>query len=95
MLISIFMLKMIFINYLPPVRPKLKSAQNLLKFGTFDISNMSISILMSEIIFIKYLPPLPPVRPKSSVKWGHLGHLDPTSTNTISPTNPMGSSGTL
>ena len=31
----------------------------------------------------------------SSVKWGHLGHFDPTPTNTISPTNPMGSSGTL
>ena len=32
---------------------------------------------------------------KSRVKWGHLGHFDPTPTNTIFPTNPMGSSGTL
>ena len=28
----------------------------------------------------------------SSVKWGHLAHLDPNSTNTIFSTNPMGSS---
>ena len=34
--------------------PKIKSTQNLLKFGTFDISNMPISILMSKIIFIKF-----------------------------------------
>ena len=26
----------------------------------------------------------------SSVKWGHLEHLDPNSTNTIFSTNPMG-----
>ena len=31
----------------------------------------------------------------SSVKWGHLAHLDPDSANTISPTNPVGSSNTL
>ena len=31
----------------------------------------------------------------NSVKWGHLGNLDPNSTNTIFSTNPMGSSGTL
>ena len=31
----------------------------------------------------------------SSVKWGHLAHLDPTPTNTISPTNPMGPSSTI
>ena len=47
-------------KYLPPVRaklvPKLKNAQNLLKFGTFDISNTQISILLSKIILIKYLP---------------------------------------
>ena len=36
-----------------------------------------------------------PAKVESSVKWGHLGHFDPTPTNTISPTNPMGSSGTL
>ena len=27
----------------------------------------------------------------SSVKWGHLGNFDPTPTNTIFFTNPMGS----
>ena len=43
------------------IGPKNKSAQDLLKFDTFDSSNMSISILMSKIIFIK---PLQPVRPK-------------------------------
>ena len=35
---------------------KIKPAQNLLKFVTFDISNILISILMSKIIFMKYLP---------------------------------------
>ena len=30
-----------------------------------------------------------------SVKWGHLAHLDPKSTNTIFSTNTMGSSSTL
>ena len=43
------------------IGPKIKTAHNLLKFGTFDISNMSISILISKMIFVKYLPP---VRPK-------------------------------
>ena len=65
MLHSILMLKVIFIKYLPPVRPKkvpkLKSVQNLLKFSTFNISNIVISILMSKIIFMKYVIP---VRPK-------------------------------
>ena len=40
---------------------KIENAQNLLKFGTCDISNIPISILMLKIFFIKYLPP---VRPK-------------------------------
>ena len=45
---------------------KIENAQNLLKFGTCDISN--ISILMSKIIFIKYLPPVQPkLVPKSKV----------------------------
>ena len=44
-------------NFDVKVDPKNKSAQNLLKFGTFDISNMPISTLMSKIIFMKYLPP--------------------------------------
>ena len=46
---------------LTQIGPKIKSAQNLLKFGTFDILNTPISIQMSKMIFIKYLPP---VRPK-------------------------------
>ena len=33
---------------------------NLLRFGTFDVSNMSLSVLMSKIIFMKYLPPARP-----------------------------------
>ena len=41
--------------------PKIKTVQNLLKFGTCDILNIPISILMLKIIFIKFLPP---VRPK-------------------------------
>ena len=45
---------------LAQIGPKIKSAQNLLKFGTFNISNMPISILMSKMIFIKYLPPVGP-----------------------------------
>ena len=48
-------------QYLPPVRSKIKNAQNLSKFGTSNISSMLISILMSKIIFMKYSPP---VRPK-------------------------------
>ena len=51
----------IFTNCQAPIGPKMKNAQNLLKFGRIDISNMSISILMSKSIFIKYLPL---VRPK-------------------------------
>ena len=37
---------------------KIKNAQDLLKFGTFDIWNISIFMLMPQIIFIKYLPRL-------------------------------------
>ena len=33
------------------IGPKIKIAQNLLKFGTLDISNMPISIIMSKMIF--------------------------------------------
>ena len=51
-------------KYLPPARPKLvpkfKNAQDLLKFGVFDISNNAISILMSKTTFIKSLPPFRP-----------------------------------
>ena len=43
------------------IGPKIKNAQNLLKFDTFEVSDMPISILMSKIVFIKYLPS---VRPK-------------------------------
>ena len=53
------MSKMIFIKNLPPVRlkfcPKIKSAQNLWKFGPADISNMPILILILKMIFMKYL----------------------------------------
>ena len=38
------------------IDPKVESAQNLLKFGTLDISNISIWILVSKMVFIKYLP---------------------------------------
>ena len=44
-----FNIRIIFINtyrLLGLIGPKIKSSQNLLKFGPFDISNMSISILM-------------------------------------------------
>ena len=63
--ISILMLKIIFMKYLPIVKPKtspkIKNAQNLLKFGPSNTSSMPIPFLLSKIIFIKYLPP---VRPK-------------------------------
>ena len=50
-------------KYLLPVLSvsTIENAQKLLKFGTVDISNMSVSILMSKMIFIKNLPS---VRPK-------------------------------
>ena len=51
------------------IGPKIKSAQNLLKFGTFNISNMPISSLNPKMILIKYLPP---VRPKLVPKWKML-----------------------
>ena len=47
-------------KYLTPVSPKLVlklKFQDLLKFGTCNISGMPASILMSKIIFTKYLPP--------------------------------------
>ena len=48
--------------------PKIKNAQNLLKFCICDISNISISILMSKTIVIEYLPPVQPkMVPKSKV----------------------------
>ena len=47
-------------KYLPPVRPKLGNAQDLLKFSTFDILNIPIFILMSKITFIKNLAPARP-----------------------------------
>ena len=54
------MCKLIFIKYLLPANPKLvpklKNTQNLLKFSTFDILDISISILMSKMVFMKYLP---------------------------------------
>ena len=53
----------IFTNCWVEIGLKMKNAQNLMKLGWIDISNMTISILMSKMIFIKYLPPL---RPKFS-----------------------------
>ena len=41
-------------KYLPLVRQTIEYAYNLLKFGTFDISNIPISILMSKAIFLEY-----------------------------------------
>ena len=54
------MSKIIFMKYLPPVRPKTfpksKNAQNLLKIDTCDTSNIPISILMLKNIFILFGP---------------------------------------
>ena len=50
------MSKIIFMKYLPHVRPKLVPKLKTLKIGSFDISNIPTSILMSKIISIKYLP---------------------------------------
>ena len=41
------------------IGPKLENAQNLLKFGTFGISNMPISILMSKMLFLSNIYQLP------------------------------------
>ena len=60
MLIFFLISKIVFMKYLPPFSPETKSAQNLLKFGTFGISNMSLSILLSKRIFINYLPIVEP-----------------------------------
>ena len=65
-------------KYLTPVRSKIKNTQNLLKFGTFNISNIPISILMARIIFMKYLPPASPkLVPKLKVPrlYLNLAHL--------------------
>ena len=48
----------VFITCWAQIAPKIKTALNLLKFDTFDITNIAISILMSEMIFMKYLPPV-------------------------------------
>ena len=48
----------IFTSCYSQIGPKLKNAQNLLRFGRADISNLPISVLMSIMIFIKYLPPV-------------------------------------
>ena len=57
---------------LAQIGPKMKSTQNLLKFGTSNISNMQISILMSKNFFIKYLPI---VRPQFVSKWKNAKNL--------------------
>ena len=53
--------KLFLLNTYHLFGPKMKRAQNLTKFGTFNISNMPILILMSKMTFMKYLPH---VRPK-------------------------------
>ena len=55
---SRFRCQKLLITCLTQIGPKIKSAQNLLKFGTFDISNMPIPILMSKMTLMKYLPPV-------------------------------------
>ena len=54
--ISILMSKIIFMKYLPSVRPKrdpkLKNAPDLLKFGTFGISNIPTWILISKSLML-------------------------------------------
>lgn len=49
-LVTSYLMSMIFLNYLPPVRqkliPVLKSGQNVMKFGIFDILDIPILILM-------------------------------------------------
>ena len=52
------------------IGPKIESTQNLLKFGTIDISSIPIFILMSKIVFIKYLLP---VKPKMVQNWDQIG----------------------
>ena len=52
-------------NLIYPTWSKIESAQNLLKFGTFDISNMPVLILISKIYFFKYILH---VRPKLAQK---------------------------
>ena len=62
--ISIFMSKMIFIKYFPPLGTNWSQnwkCSGLIEIGNIDIWNIPISILMSKIIFIEHLPP---VRPK-------------------------------
>ena len=54
-LVTSYLMLMIFINYLPPVRLKLVpvlSGQSLLKLGMFDILNIPISNLMLKKRFI-------------------------------------------
>ena len=46
----------IFTTCYVQISPKIKNAQNLLKSGTLDISNILISISMSKKVFMKYLP---------------------------------------
>ena len=44
-----------FTTCLAQIGPKIRSTQNLLKFGKFSISNRPILILMSKMVFMKYL----------------------------------------
>ena len=51
------------------IGPKIKSAQNLLKFGTFNISNTAILMLVSKMVFMKYLPGQINVKVKIDLKF--------------------------
>ena len=58
----------IFTTCYAQIGPKIKNSQNLLEFGTSNISSMLISILMSATAFMKYLPiAKPKLVPKSKM----------------------------
>ena len=62
----------IFATCYAQIIPKIKNAQDRLKFSTFDISNIPVLILISKIIFMKYLPV---VRPKLVPKYKSVHNL--------------------
>ena len=73
MLIVHIMSKIIFMKYLPSVRPKMFLKLRMLRIyrnlAQSNISSLPFSILMSKIIFKKYVPP---VRPKLVAKFKML-----------------------
>ena len=58
--ISILMSQINFVTVRLNLFPKISSCQHLLKFSTFDISNILILVLMLKMIFIKQSPPVSP-----------------------------------